>query len=161
MFPSCFCWCLFADKNTSDHDEFGLHEEYTFEENENFLEHILGKIDLVQSRVHKLRTQLDVVLINNASRFSSSENLSQLVGGEGDVRSPTFSACNGDTVGLYASPHYIDDYDIGDFVIPDCGDSSFGEPIAIPDIIESTVGLLSSIDVTQHHPQIGDSTEKV
>lgn len=153
-----------ADKHTGNRDEFGLDDDYSFhEENDNILEHILRKIELVHTRVHKLRTQLDVVLINNASRFSSSENLSQLMGG--DVRSPTFSACNGDTVsagGLYASSPYIGDYDIGDFVLPDSPEvSSFGEPIAIPDIIESTVGLLSSIDVTQHQSQIGDSSEKV
>ncbi|XP_057777418.1 uncharacterized protein LOC130995923 isoform X2 [Salvia miltiorrhiza] len=152
------------DKHAGTRDEFGLHDDYSFhEENDNILEHILRKIELVHTRVHKLRTQLDVVLINNASRFSSSENLSQLMGG--DVRSPTFSACNGDTVsvgGLYtSSPPYIGDYDIGDFVLPDSAVSSFGEPIPIPDIIESTVGLLSSIDVTQHQTQIGDSSEKI
>ncbi|XP_047966194.1 uncharacterized protein LOC125210675 [Salvia hispanica] len=152
------------DKHTGNRDEFGLDDDYSFhEENDNILEHILRKIELVHTRVHKLRSQLDVVLINNASRFSSSENLSQLMGG--DVRSPTFSACNGDTVsagGLYASSPYIGDYDIGDFVLPDSPEvSSFGEPIAIPDIIESTVGLLSSIDVTQHQSQIGDSSEKI
>lgn len=168
MFFSCSSWCLFADKHTVTHYEFGIHDEYSFpEENDSFLEHILRKIELVHTRVHKLRTQLDVVLINNASRFSSSENLSQLVGGDlqtSSVRSPTFSACNGDAVsvgGLYTSSHYIGDYDIGDFVLPDSAVSSFGEPIPIPDIIESTVGLLSSIDVTQHHAQIGDSSEKV
>lgn len=157
-----------SDKHTATHDEFGIHDEHLFpEENDSFLEHILRKIELVHTRVHKLRTQLDVVLINNASRFSSSENLSQLVGGDlqtSSVRSPTFSACNGDAVsvgGLYTSSHYIGDYDIGDFVLPDNAVSSFGEPIPIPDIIESTVGLLSSIDVTQHHAQIGDSSEKI
>ncbi|XP_042037877.1 uncharacterized protein LOC121783768 [Salvia splendens] len=152
------------DKHTGNRDEFGLDDDYSFhEENDNILEHILRKIELVHTRVHRLRTQLDVVLINNASRFSSSENLSQLMGG--DVRSPTFSACNGDTVsagGMYASSPYIGVYDIGDFVLPDSPEvSSFGEPIAIPDIIESTVGLLSSIDVTQHQAQIGDSSEKI
>ncbi|XP_042001984.1 uncharacterized protein LOC121751329 [Salvia splendens] len=85
------------DKHTGNRDEFGLDDDYSFhEENDNILEHILRKIELVHTRIHKLRTQLDVVLINNASRFSSSENLSQLMGG--DVRSPTFSACNGDAV---------------------------------------------------------------
>lgn len=157
-----------SDKPTATHDEFGIHDEHAFpEENDTFLEHILRKIELVHTRVHKLRTQLDVVLIKNASRFSSSENLSQLVGGDvqtSSVRSPTFSACNGDAVsvgGLYTSSQYIGDCDIGDFVMPDGAVSSCGEPIPIPDIIESTVGLLSSIDVTQHHAQIGDSSEKI
>ncbi|KAH6778347.1 hypothetical protein C2S51_009659 [Perilla frutescens var. frutescens] len=157
-----------SDKHMAAHDEFDIQDDYAFpEENDNFLEHILWKIDLVHTRVHKLRAQLDLVMIKNASRFSSSENLSQLVGGDvqtSSIRSPTFSACNGDTVsvgGLYMPSQYIEDYDIGDFVLPDSAVSSFGEPIPIPDIIESTVGLLSSIDVTQHQAQIGDSSEKI
>ncbi|KAL1532742.1 hypothetical protein AAHA92_32713 [Salvia divinorum] len=148
------------DKHTGNRDEFGLNDDYSFhEEDDNLLHHILRKIELVHTRVQKLRTQLDAVLINNASRFSSSENLSKLLGG--DIHSPTFSACNGDT-GLYGSSPYIGDYDIGDFDIPDCEEvSSFGEPFSIPDITESTVGLLYSVDVTQHQNQIGDSSEKI
>ena len=149
-------WFLYA----GNRDEFGLNGDYSIhEEDDNLLHHMLRKIELVHSRVQKLRNQLDVVLINNASRFSSSEDLSQLVGG--DIHSPTFSACNGDA-GLYASSPYIGDYDIEDFDLLDCEEvSSFGEPFSIPDIIESSVGLLYSADVTQHQNQIGDSSEKV
>ncbi|KAL0432886.1 UNVERIFIED_CONTAM: hypothetical protein Slati_2622900 [Sesamum latifolium] len=106
-------------------------------------------------------------MIKNAGKFSSSENLSQLVAGDvqtSSVRSPTFSACNGDTVsvgGLFTRSQHISDYDLGDFIMPDSAVSSFGEAIPIPDIIESTVGLLSSIDVTQHQAQVGDSSEKI
>lgn len=46
-------------------------------------------------------------------------------------------------------------------MMPDGAVSSFGEAIAVPDIIESTVGLLSSIDVTELEAQVGDSSEKV
>ncbi|XP_042034784.1 uncharacterized protein LOC121781149 [Salvia splendens] len=147
-------------ENNDNHDEFGLNGDHSFrEENDDLLHHILRKIELVHSRVQKLRNQLDVVLINNASRFSSSEDLSQLMGG--GIHSPTFSACNGDT-GLYASSPYIGDYDIEDFDLLDCEEvSSFGEPFSIPDIIESSVGLLYSVDVTQHQNQIGDSSEKI
>ncbi|XP_047973307.1 uncharacterized protein LOC125215799 [Salvia hispanica] len=147
-------------ENSGNRDEFGLNGDYSIhEEDDNLLHHMLRKIELVHSRVQKLRNQLDVVLINNASRFSSSEDLSQLVGG--DIHSPTFSACNGDA-GLYASSPYIGDYDIEDFDLLDCEEvSSFGEPFSIPDIIESSVGLLYSADVTQHQNQIGDSSEKI
>ncbi|KAK4387905.1 hypothetical protein Sango_2397100 [Sesamum angolense] len=157
-----------SDQHTTSHDEFGAHDETVFpEDNDNFLEHILRKIELVHSRVHKLKAQLDEVMIKNAGKFSSSENLSQLVAGDvqtSSVRSPTFSACNGDTVsvgGLFTPSQHISDYDLGDFIMPDSAVSSFGEAIPIPDIIESTVGLLSSIDVTQHQAQVGDSSEKI
>lgn len=103
-------------------------------------------------------------MINNASKFSSSENLSQLVPCDlqtSSIRSPTFSACNGDTVSVGDLYQTISDYDIGDFMMPDGAVSSFGEAIAVPDIIESTVGLLSSIDVTELEAQVGDSSEKV
>ncbi|KAL2242386.1 UNVERIFIED_CONTAM: hypothetical protein Sindi_0356600 [Sesamum indicum] len=156
------------DQHTTSHDEFGVHDETVFpEDNDNFLEHILRKIELVHNRVHKLKAQLDDVMIKNAGKFSSSENLSQLVAGDvqtSSVRSPTFSACNGDTVsvgGLFTPSQHISDYDLGDFIMPDSAVSSFGEAIPIPDIIESTVGLLSSIDVTQHQAQVGDSSEKI
>ncbi|PIN01816.1 hypothetical protein CDL12_14762 [Handroanthus impetiginosus] len=159
-----------SDQHTNAHDEFGLHDDGAFpDDDDNFLEQILRKIELVHGRVHKLKAQLDSMMIKHASKFSSSENLSQLVACDVQTssvrsRSPTFSACNGDTVsvgGLYTSSQNIMDCDIGDFIMPDGAVSSFGEAFPIPDIIESTVGLLSSVDVTQHHPHVGDSSEKI
>ncbi|GFP93289.1 hypothetical protein PHJA_001473300 [Phtheirospermum japonicum] len=158
-----------SDQQATGH-EFGIHDDCIFPDdnnNNNSLEHVLRKIELVHARVNKLKDKLNLVMTKNASRFSSSENLSQLVAGDvqtSSVRSPTLSACNGDNVsvgGLYTSPQHITDYDLGDFIMHDSAVSSFGEAIAIPDIIESTVGLLSSIDVTQHHAQVGDSSERI
>ncbi|KAL7085848.1 hypothetical protein ACP275_14G303100 [Erythranthe tilingii] len=158
-----------SDQTTTGQDEFGIYDENLFPEDDdddNFVEDTLRKIELVHARVHKLKSQLDVVMINNAGKFSSSENLSQLLGCDfqtSSARSPTYSACNGDTVsvgGIYQINN-ISDYELGDFVMNDSAVSSFGEAIPIPDIIESTVGLLSSIDVTQHQPQIENSSEKI
>ncbi|KAG6391089.1 hypothetical protein SASPL_148838 [Salvia splendens] len=125
-------------EHTGNRDEFGLNDDHSIhDEDDNLLHHMLRKIELVHSRVQKLRNQLDVVLINNASRFSSSEDLSQLMGG--DIHSPTFSACKGDT-GLYASSPYIGDYNIEDFDLLDCEEvSSFGEPFSIPDELHANV----------------------
>ncbi|KAK6116762.1 hypothetical protein DH2020_049495 [Rehmannia glutinosa] len=155
-------------QHATGNDESGIHDDCVFSvDNDIFLEHIIRKIELVHTRVFKLKAQLTLVMTKNASKFSSSENLSQLVACDvqtSSVRSPTLSACNGDTVsvgGLYTSPQHISDYDIRDFIMPDSAVSSFGEAIRIPDIIESTVGLLSSIDVTQHHAQVGDSSERI
>ncbi|KAL6573442.1 hypothetical protein OROHE_001901 [Orobanche hederae] len=157
-------------QHVTGHAEFGIHDDHVFPEddsnnNYNFLEQILRKIELVQGRVNKMKDKLDLVMTKNAVRFSSSKSLSQLVQ-TSSVRSPTFSACNGDTVSvggsLYASPQHMTDYDIRDLMMPDSAVSSFGEAtIPIPDIIESTVGLLSSIDVTQHHTHVGDSSERI
>lgn len=157
-----------ADQTTTSHGEFGINSDWSFlEDKDNSLEQIFWKIEIVHSRVHKLKAQLDLVMSKNAGKFSSSENLSHLVPCDvqtSSVRSPTFSACNGDTMlmgGLYDPIHHISEYDLGDLVLPESAVSSFGEAIDIPDIIESTVGLLSSADVTQHYSQIGDSCEDV
>ncbi|KAM7489558.1 hypothetical protein LguiB_027042 [Lonicera macranthoides] len=158
-----------TEQKTTGHDDLGINNDHSFlKEEDNFFEQIFRKIEIVHTRVHKLKGQLDIVLTKNVGRLSSSENLSHLVPCEGptsSVRSPTFSACNGDTVsvgGLYNSAqHNISDYDMGDLVMPESAVSSFGEAMPIPDIIESTVGLLSSADVTQHLSQIGDSSENI
>lgn len=156
---------VLLDQNTGSNVEFPNTNEWSFaEDKDNALEEIFRKIEMVHSRVHKLKGQLDLVMSKNVGRFSSSENLSHLVPYDA-LTSPTFSACNGDTVsppgGLYTSNHRIPDYDMTDLVLPESAVSSYGEAIIIPDIIESTVGLLSSIDVTPHQPLIGDSCEDI
>ncbi|CAI9770922.1 unnamed protein product [Fraxinus pennsylvanica] len=155
------------DQNNSGYDESGFHDDCSFlEEKDNDLEHILHKIGLVHTRVQKMKARLDSTMVKNAAKFSSSENLSQLVAYDAQtssIRSPTFSACNGDTVsvgGLHMPTQHLSFYDLGDFIMPDAV-SSYGEAIPVPDIIESTVGLLSSVDVTQHQAQVGDSSERI
>lgn len=169
----CFFWILtvifvVAERTTTGKDEFGLNNDWSFlEDKDTYLEQIFQKIEVVHSRVQKLKSQLDVIMSKNAAKFSSSENLSHHVPCDvqtSSVRSPTFSACNGDTTlmgGLYDPIHSISEYDLGDLMLPDSAVSSFGEAIHIPDIIESTVGMLSSVDVTHHYSQMGDSGEDV
>lgn len=158
----------FAEQTTTGKNEFGLSNEWSFlEDKDTSLEQIFQKIEVVHSRVKKLKSQLNLIMSKNAAKFPSSENLSHLVPCDvqtSSVRSPTFSACNGDTMlmgGLYDPIHSISEYDLGDLMLPDSAVSSFGEAIHIPDIIESTVGMLSSVDVTQHYSQMGDSGEDV
>ncbi|KAF2300350.1 hypothetical protein GH714_012280 [Hevea brasiliensis] len=149
-------------------DKFGSKNEqlsFELEDGDNSLEPILWKIEIVQSRIHKLKNQLDVVMSKNAAKFSSSENLSLLAPCDvqtSSARSPTFSAGNGETMSVGAmhnANQHISGYDIGDLVMPDSAISSYGEAIHVPDIIESTVGMLAAADVTFHQPQIGDSCE--
>lgn len=140
---------------------------FEFRDGDNFLEQVLWKIELVHSRVHKLKNQIDVVMSKNAARFSSSENLSLLAAGDAQTssaQSPTFSAGNGDAISvgpIYSPTKHISEYDHGDLVMPECAISSYKEAIHVPDIIESTAGLLSAADVTLHQPQTGDSCENI
>ncbi|CAN4096714.1 unnamed protein product [Withania somnifera] len=154
-----------AERKTNGKDEFDIDDDLSILVSSNgYLEEILRKIELVHSRVHKLKDQLDRVLTKNAIKFSSSENLMSFDGQASSIRSPTFSACNGDTTsagGLYGTSQHAVDYDLGDFMMPDSAVSSYGEAMPIPDIIESTVGLLSSVDVTQQQMQVGDSSERI
>lgn len=154
-----------AEQKTNGQDEFGSDDDMSILVSSNsYLEQILRKIELVNIRVHKLKDQLDTVLTKNAIKFSSSENLMSFDGQASSIRSPTFSACNGDATsagGLYATSQHAVDYDLGGFMMPDSTMSSYGEAMPIPDIIESTVGLLSSVDVTQQQMQVGDSSERI
>lgn len=151
-------------------DEFGTRNDISFDESKDgneSLEEILHKIETVHSHVHKLKSQLLVVIGENGMKLSSSGNLSLLVPCDeqnSSAHSPTFSACNGDTTSLGALNtlnQNISEYEIGDFVMPESIFSSYGEGIFVPDIIESTVSLLSSADVTMHNSEIGDSCEDI
>nr|POF23508.1 hypothetical protein CFP56_40082 [Quercus suber] len=161
---------VITDQNDPCNDKFGISNDWSFFEfrdGDNFLEQVLWKIELVHSRVHKLKSQIDVVMSKNAARFSSSENLSLLAPGDAQTssaHSPTFSAGNGDAISvgpIYSPTKHISEYDHGDLVMPESAISSYKEAIHVPDIIESTAGLLSAADVTLHQPQTGDSCEDI
>lgn len=160
-----------TDQSANCNDKVGTSDDWTtleFRDGDNSLEQILWKIETVHTWVHKLKSQIDMVMSKNAAKFSSSENLSLLVPFDvqtSSAHSPAFSAGNGDTISagaIYAPTEHIPEYDLGcDLVMPESVVSSFGEAIPVPDIIESTVGLLSAADVTLHQPQFGDSSEDV
>ncbi|KAJ4839026.1 hypothetical protein Tsubulata_018922 [Turnera subulata] len=151
-----------TDKSGLDDDQF-----YGFGDADNALEQILKKIELVQARVQTLKNQVDIVISTNCAKFSSSENLSLLAfcdAQTSSAHSPTVSAGNGETISagaIYTATQQIGGYDIGDLVLPDTTTSSYGEAIHVPDIIESTVGLLSAADVTFLRPKVGDSSEDI
>ncbi|XP_022722984.1 uncharacterized protein LOC111280087 isoform X2 [Durio zibethinus] len=159
-----FANTAYRDQHTDCNDKFGINNDQLlleFRDGNNPLEQVLRKIEIVRSRVQKLRSQLDLVMSKNASKFSSSENLSLLAACDAQTSSapsPTFSAGNGETISAgpaYNTNQQISEYDVGDLVMP--ASAAFH----VPDIIESTVGLLSSADVTCHQPQIGDLCEDI
>lgn len=128
------------------------------------LEQVLQKIEAVYSRVHKLRDLLDLIMSQNALKLSSSENLSLLQAPFEEAEtssapSPTFSARSGDL--QLMGPDRLPNYSLDNLILPESVVSSFDEVVSIPDVIESTVGLLSAADVTLHQPILGDTTGDV
>ncbi|XP_043722579.1 uncharacterized protein LOC122669790 [Telopea speciosissima] len=159
-----------ADRNANGNGEFGVDYELpllNFGDGDNPLEQILWKIEVVQSRVQKLKTQLDKVMNSNAGRLSSAENLNLLLPSEvpsSSARSPNVSLGKGYTTQtgvLYTPPPCVSEHEIGDLIMPESAVSGYGEANPLPDIIESTIGLLSAADLAPDQPQIGDSCEDI
>lgn len=126
---------------TTSQEELGFeqqHKKWSFlKDKDDEMEQMLEKIDVAQTRVHKLKSQLDLVMSENVVNHLANT-----------VRSPTFSTCNNNGGG-------------GGGGSCENGVSSYGEGFHIPDIIESTVGLPSSLDVTHHQSQVADSSENI
>ncbi|RYQ90018.1 hypothetical protein Ahy_B09g096341 isoform G [Arachis hypogaea] len=162
-----FSYLVITELHADSSDRFGIGDDQSFfeySESDSCMEQLLWTIDNLHSRVQKLKGQVDVVMSKN-TKLSSSENLSLLP--HGDVQtssapSPTTSAANGDSISMraiYNSARHIPEFDLGNLVMPDSAVSSYGEVTIIPDIIESTVGLLSAADVTLRPPLVGDSCD--
>ncbi|POO02034.1 elongation factor [Trema orientale] len=159
-----------TEQNADCNDKLGTSDDWTsfeFKDSDVSMEQVLWNIEKVHSWVQKLKGQIDTVMSKNAAKFSSSENLSLLAPlnvQTSSAHSPAFSTGNADAISaefMYTENQHLTDYDIGGIVLPESVVSSFGEAISVPDIIESTVGLLSSADVTLHQAQFGDSSEDI
>ncbi|RVW88627.1 hypothetical protein CK203_033096 [Vitis vinifera] len=136
-----------TEQNANGDDNFGISDDSSllkFRDDDDSLEQILCKIEMAQSRVQKLKAQLDMVVPKNVVKFSSSENLSLLAPCDGQTssaHSPNFSAGNGDAISvgaIYPPTGLLSEYEMGDLVLPESALSSFGEAVSVPDIIEST-----------------------
>ncbi|KAK8663574.1 hypothetical protein V6N13_083386 [Hibiscus sabdariffa] len=98
---------LFAAADTNQHadcnDKSSINNNqllFEFRDENNSLDQVLGKIEIVHAKVPKLRNQLDQVMSKNVSKFPSSENLSFLAACDAQTSSspsPTFLVGNGDT----------------------------------------------------------------
>ncbi|KAL2920825.1 DNA double-strand break repair Rad50 ATPase [Bienertia sinuspersici] len=149
---------------TTTNEDFGMDDDW-FKDDDDPMEQIFRQIETVQTQVHRLRTHLDMVMLKNGVKFSSSENLSLLAPYDAltsAAQSPAFSPGNGDNLSLGAVhiPQHMD-FEIGDLVLPDGIIPGYKDDAQIPDIIESTVGLLSAADVTIHQPQLLESGENI
>ncbi|CAL1365754.1 unnamed protein product [Linum trigynum] len=144
---------------------------FAFGDSDAYLEIILLKIESVHSHVHKLKDQLDSVITNNAAKFSSWDNLCLLApcGDEGQsssAPSPVLSVggFDGETMSPCGDRYTEGNqpgYDMSELVLPGSAVSSFGEAVHVPDVIESTVGMLADAEVTFHEPQIEHPCENV
>lgn len=161
---------MVTEQKANGDDNFGISDDslfLKFRDDDYSLEQILCKIEMAQSRIQKLKAQLDMVVPKNVLKFSSSENLSLLTPCDGQTssaHSPNFSAGNGDATSagaMYPPTGLLPDYEMGNLVMPESALSSFGEAVSVPDIIESTTRLLSVGDVTLHPLQTHDSCEDV
>ncbi|KAL0397689.1 UNVERIFIED_CONTAM: hypothetical protein Scaly_0217300 [Sesamum calycinum] len=111
-------------------DEFWINDELLSiapGDGDNSLEHILGKIDYLQSQVGKLKTRVDKVMHENAGKFSCTEDLTLPM------------ACNasppnsGDrmAVGTYIASQLISEYSLGNALVPESAVTSQGD--VVPD----------------------------
>lgn len=68
-----------TDKITNGHTDFGINEgwsSFEFGSGDNSLEQILWKIELAHSKVRKMKTQIDKVISETPSKYSSVNKLS-------------------------------------------------------------------------------------
>ncbi|KAK9725205.1 hypothetical protein RND81_05G128500 [Saponaria officinalis] len=149
----------------SKNDESVMVDDW-LKSGEDSIEQILRQIETVQSKVHNLRNHLDMVMLKNGVKLSSSENLSLLVPYDvqtSAAQSPTFSVGNGDNMSLGANyaPQRLLEIKSEEVVLPESISSGYAHDAQIPDIIESNVGMLSGANVTTHQLQIMDSGENI
>ncbi|KAK9672171.1 hypothetical protein RND81_12G081800 [Saponaria officinalis] len=149
----------------SKNDENGVSDDWLKHE-EDSMEEIVRQIGTVQSQVLRLRNHLDTIMLKNGVKFSSSENLTLLSPDDGQTsaaQSPAFSPGNGDNMyidDMYASQNLME-FDIEDLDVPESIISDYVDGTQIPDVIESTAGLLSAADIAVHQSQIVESAENI
>ncbi|KAL0464571.1 UNVERIFIED_CONTAM: hypothetical protein Slati_0344700 [Sesamum latifolium] len=119
-----------ATRKVDIEDEFWINDELLSiapGDGDNSLEHILGKIDYLQSQVGKLKSRVDKVMHENAGKLSCMEDLTLPM------------ACNasppnsGDrmAVGTYIASQLISEYSMGNALVPESAVTSQGD--VVPD----------------------------
>ncbi|KAI3444781.1 hypothetical protein Pfo_001446 [Paulownia fortunei] len=114
-----------ATRKVNIDDEFWANDEllsFAPGDGDN-LEHILWKIEFLQSQASKLKSRVDRVIRENAGKFSSADNL---------ILPMPFNASppnNGDgmAVGTYIASQLISEYSMGDVLVPESAVTSHGD----------------------------------
>ncbi|KAK9157775.1 hypothetical protein Scep_004349 [Stephania cephalantha] len=161
------CGIQVIEANESDHKQLEYSDGCLLLQfrDDDALEKILWKIEKVHSRVQKLKIHMDKLLAVNTVKFSSMENFSLIVQNNqpsSSTRSMSLSPPNGDEKylgSLFAPPLNISENEIGDMMM-DSAVSSY-EDVSLPDIIESTMGLLSAAEASHNQQQNGDSGQNL
>ncbi|KAH7681165.1 hypothetical protein IHE45_05G042200 [Dioscorea alata] len=152
-----------VDERNRSTDVFeALNEWLMFGGRDASLEQILLNIDVVQSRIVKLRNRLDSLMKANNRELAVSQGFP----GSGETRhshalSPSCSPRNNGDIKLHGAlntpPHHVSEHETEDAALPGSTVSSYGDA-AEPDIVVSTLDLLSAAPSSQHH--FGNSSKE-
>lgn len=140
--------------------EMGLNDEpLSLEFNDSSVEQILHKISVVHLQVTNMKTRLHKIMSENAGKFSSTDKLSLLAPCNALTSSavnPASPPNNEDTMLIgsssYMANQLIQEYNMGDLVMPESAASSHGEVTHLSDIVEST----DQLEVGGSSKNIGD-----
>ncbi|KAG8391537.1 hypothetical protein BUALT_Bualt01G0198000 [Buddleja alternifolia] len=105
-------------------DEFWVNDEPFFTkpgDGDNSLEHVLRKIELLQSQVGKMKRRVDAVMSENAGKFSCIDDISLPM-----LPSQTFPPNNWDIMPArtYIASQLSTEYNTGDVLVPESASAS-------------------------------------
>ncbi|XP_038994827.1 uncharacterized protein LOC120118985 isoform X2 [Hibiscus syriacus] len=123
-----------------------------FRDSDIWLENILGKIDLIQSQVHTLKTRVDSVVNGSPQKFSSINVLSSVMPCNtlSGSRSRSSPAGSGERI-----PVTSQGGNMGDLFMPGSSAvSNHGEVAPFPDVIEGTAQNLAAVSYDNTEDEI-------
>ncbi|THG01382.1 hypothetical protein TEA_013420 [Camellia sinensis var. sinensis] len=137
---------VICKEKINGNNEIGVNDELSSLERDgdSSLEQVLWKIGIVESQVSQMKTRLHKIMSENATKFSSTDELNMLAPCNAltsSSRKPASPHNNGDIMPVgssYIATQLIPEYDMGDPVMRESAASSHGEVNHVPDIIEST-----------------------
>ncbi|KAF3785150.1 hypothetical protein EJ110_NYTH28727 [Nymphaea thermarum] len=159
---------VIEEPNNSTED-FGVNSDWTsfeWKDSESFLEKALWKIEGLQSRILKLKNQLNKLVLKNAAKASLVENSSHCVAAEpvaSSLQSPPLSPAHGEAKlveGLYAPCQQLSDYEAGDLFIPGSAVSSYADQTML-DLDDTGKCIFSLADMPLDQAPMGDSCEDI
>ncbi|KAL4376955.1 hypothetical protein GQ457_02G015060 [Hibiscus cannabinus] len=117
-----------------------------FRDSDIWLEKILGKIDLIQSQVHKLKTRVDNVVNESPQKFSSINVLSSVMPCNPLAGSRSCSSPSGSRETIPVTSQHLSGGNMGDLFMPGSSAvSSHGEVTPFPDMIEGTAQNIAAV----------------
>ncbi|GMI68047.1 hypothetical protein HRI_000474000 [Hibiscus trionum] len=131
----------------SNEDEFsdGL-SSLEFRDSDIWFEKILGKIDLIQSQVHKLKTRVDNVVNESPQKFSSINVLSSVLPCNTLAGSRSCSSPPGSRERIPVTSQHLSGGNMGDLFMPGSSAvSSHVEVTPFPDMIEGTAQNVAAV----------------